>query len=133
MLHLTRLGEQISVRLLDKYSPGLRDYADARESVLHELVHNDIGPHDNAFDKLLARLCAEAADFDRQAQPQSQSHRDRGSNQGGAYQPHCTRPEQSQAQQDRYQPSRSGQGDDQVRRRLCKSASSPLQTKLTRE
>lgn len=52
-------GETILLRLRTDDLSGWRDYKDTRSTLLHELCHNEIGPHDKKFWALFRELSKE--------------------------------------------------------------------------
>lgn len=56
---------QIELKLV--MDTGLRSYDDLQRALIHELAHNDITPHNDAFDALNDQLMAEKRAFESQA------------------------------------------------------------------
>ncbi|KAI5479834.1 WLM domain containing protein [Pseudohyphozyma bogoriensis] len=52
-------GQEICLRLLTDDLEGTRSYVEVRKVLIHELVHNEISPHDNSFNELNSLLTKE--------------------------------------------------------------------------
>ncbi|GAA6027469.1 hypothetical protein JCM8097_007878 [Rhodosporidiobolus ruineniae] len=60
----TNAGQKVSLRLLTDSLDGTRSYLDVRRVLLHELAHNQFGPHDDDFKELNSLLNKEVAAFE---------------------------------------------------------------------
>ncbi|BGP15922.1 hypothetical protein JCM10213_003648 [Rhodosporidiobolus nylandii] len=60
----TNAGQKVALRLLTDSLDGCRSYAEVRRVLLHELAHNQFGPHDNNFKELNSLLNKEVANFE---------------------------------------------------------------------
>ncbi|KNC50312.1 uncharacterized protein AMSG_06793 [Thecamonas trahens ATCC 50062] len=58
-------GQKILIRLRNTLLGPLFPYDDVMETMLHELAHNDVGPHNTAFYALLDKLRGELASLKR--------------------------------------------------------------------